>query len=107
MAAFDQDISGNMAKKRLCNQTDSLMACISQSTGLVSINDLDPLFTILEVEGPNGPEQSCLCVCVSVWVRETETLRVRKPPMTVLQLDEVLVCDSWGRWFNLSFIRPY
>lgn len=36
---FDQDISGNMAKKRLRNQTDSL---ISQSTGLVSINDLDP-----------------------------------------------------------------
>lgn len=25
----------------------------------------------------------------------------------MLQLDEVLVCDSWGRWSNLSFIRPY
>lgn len=47
------------------------MACISQSAGLVSINDLDPLFTILEVKGPNGAEQSCLCVCVSVRDRDT------------------------------------
>lgn len=65
MAAFDQDISGNMAKKRLCNQTDLLMACISQSAGLVSINDLDPLFTILEVKGLmelNKAASVCECV---------------------------------------------
>lgn len=62
-------------------QPDRLMACISQSAGLVSINDLDPLFTILEVKGPNGAEQSCLCVCesVCVCVWETETQRERKP----------------------------
>lgn len=112
---FDQDISGKMAKKRLCNQTDLLMACISQSAGLVSINDLDPLFTILEVKGPNGAEQSCLYVCVCVWLDECVTLCVQRqrhrekesPCDCVLQLDEVLVCDSWGRWSNLSFIRPY
>lgn len=63
------------------------MACISQSAGLVSINDLDPLFTILEVKGPNGAEQSCLCVSrvclrVRVCVRDRDTER-EKAPVTV------------------------
>lgn len=80
------------------------MACISQSAGLVSINDLDPLFTILEVKGPNGAEQSCLCVSVCERQRHREK---ESPCDCLLQLDEVLVCDSWGRWSNLSFIRPY
>lgn len=77
-----------MAKERLCNQTDLLVACISQSAGLVSINDLDPLFTILEVKGPNGAEQSCLCVSLCVCVRVCVCVRDRdterkKAPVTV------------------------
>lgn len=91
---------------------ERLKARISQSAGLVSNNDLDPLLTILEVKGPNGVEQSCLCECVCarecVTPTHSHTQRERKSPCDcLLQLDEVLVCDSWGRRSNLSFIRPY
>lgn len=53
-----------------------------------------------------------VCVCVCERVCNTDTLthteRGRKSPCDcLLQLDEVLVCDSWGRRSNLSFIRPY
>lgn len=49
-----------------------------------------------------------LCVWVSLCAGEPDTHRKRESPCNcLLRLDEVLVCDFWGRWSNLSFIRPY
>jgi len=57
---------------------------------------------------PNKAACVCVCVCVYVIVCERQRHREKESPCDcVLQLDEVLDCDSWGRWSNLSFIRPY
>lgn len=87
-----------------------------------TINDLDPLFTILAVEGPNRAEQSCLCVRLCLFAFEGQTgrksswLRVTaqqdKSATVSLQLPSQrhavkLIWDSDGsenRW-NSLFVR--